>query len=322
MGKTPKAFISYSHQDREVATRIAEGLRAGGIEAWIDKYEIIPGDSLIKKIFEEGLSGADVFVVILTESSIKSNWVRQELDVALIKRIEGVTRVIPLKIGDVGIPDPLRALKWIDMSGDFNEKLRELQMAIYQIREKPPIGHPPEFIRNQLASVGGLSRIATAMGLFLLNTGRLETGDEESYRESELAEKLGLNPEETDDAVDELEGLGLVKTQDYLGTGPYSHGEVESTYALFLHFKDEGLGYDPEDDIKIAASAIAAEKQLDGDRLKELTGLSPLRINRAVGYIEDFGIARVEHEMGTGPFDFGYILATGNTRRFVEEKSK
>lgn len=322
MGKTPKAFISYSHEDRDIAIRIAEGLRAGGIEAWVDKFEIIPGDSLIKKIFEEGLAGADVFVVILTNSSIKSNWVRQELDVALIKRIEGITRVIPIKIGEVNIPDPLRTLKWIDMAGDFEEKLRELQMAIFQIREKPPIGHPPEFITNQLASVGGLSRIATALGLFFLHTGIPETGIEESFRESELAEKLGFTPEEADDAVDELASLGLVKTQDYLSTGPYSHGDVESTYALFIHFKDEGLEYSPEDDIKITASAIVAQKQVDGGRLKELTGLSPLRINRAVAYIEDFGIARVEHAIGTGSFDFDFIWATGNTRRFVEEKCK
>src|SRR5258706_11711853 len=131
MRKTPKAFISYSHADRAIAERVAEGLRTGGIEAWLDKYEIIPGDSLIKKIFEEGLAGADVFVVILTESSIKSNWVRQELDVALIRRIEGITRVIPLKVGNVNIPDPLRTLQWIDMAGDFDEKIRQLQMAIF-----------------------------------------------------------------------------------------------------------------------------------------------------------------------------------------------
>jgi hypothetical protein len=322
MRKTPKAFISYSHVDRAIAERIAEGLRAGGIEAWLDKYEIIPGDSLIKKIFEEGLAGADVFVVILTESSIKSNWVRQELDVALIKRIEGITRVIPLKIGNINIPDPLQTVQWIDMAGDFDEKLRQLQMAIFQIRAKPPIGHPPEFIRNQLASVGGLSRLATALGLYFLQTGTPNTGNEESFRESELAEELGFTPEEADDAVDELLSLGLVKTQDYLGTGPYSHGDVEATYALFLHFKDEGLGYDPEDDIKMTASAIAAQKQVDGKKIMELTGLTPLRINRAIGYIEDFGIARVEHAIGTGPFDFDFTFATGSTRRFVEEKAK
>lgn len=322
MGKTPKAFISYSHEDRELAIRIAEGLRSVGIDAWFDKYEIIPGDSLIKKIFEEGLAGADVFVILLTNSSIKSNWVRQELDVALIKRIEGITRVIPLKIGNVNIPDPLRTLKWIDMDGNFDERLRELQMAIYQVREIPPIGQPPEFIRNHLASVGGLSRLATAVGLYFLHSGIEETGNEESIRESELAEKLGFSPEEADDAIDELVNLGLIKTHDYLGTGPYSHGEVEPTYALFLHFQNEGMAYNPEDDIKTTASAIVAQKQLDGNKLKELTGLSPLRINRAIGYIEDSGIARVQHAIGTGPFDFDFVLATGSTRRFVDEKCK
>jgi hypothetical protein len=208
------------------------------------------------------------------------------------------------------------------MEGEFDEKLRELQMSIFQIREKPALGRPPEFIRNQLASVEGLSRLASALGLFFLHTGLPDTGNEEFFRESELAERLELTPEETDDAIDELKNLGFVETQDYFGTGPFSHGDVEPTYALFLHFKDEGLEYNPEDDIKITASAIVSQKQVDGKTLKEVTGLSPLRINRAVAYVEDFGIARVEHAIGTGPFNFDFIWATGNTRRFVEEKCK
>ncbi len=320
--KNPKVFLSYSHEDRDIATRIAEGLRVVGIEAWLDKWEILPGDSLIQKIFEEGLAGVDVFVIILSDNSVQSRWVKQELDVALIKRIEGISRVIPLKLGDVAIPDPLRTLRWIDMTGDFDGKLRELQMAIYQIRERPPLGHPPDFIRNHLASVGGLSRIATAMGLALMRTGIQDTGNEEGFRASELAERIGLTPEETNDAIDELESLGLIKTFNYFGTGPFSHGDVEPTYALFLHFKNEGLEYDPEEDVKKIASALAAQKQIDGHKLKELIELSALRINRAVAYIEDYGIARVEHAMGTGPFDFDVILATGTTRRFVEENCR
>jgi hypothetical protein len=255
----PKAFISYSHEDRDIAAHIADGLIQVGIDAWIDKYEIIPGDSIIKKIFEDGLSGADVFLIILSENSIKSKWVKQELEVALIMRIEGETRIIPLKMGNVKIPAPLKPLMWIDMDGDFSQKIRELQMAIYQIREKPPIGLPPEFIKNRLASVAGLSRLGTAAGLFFLHTGKPDTGMEEGIKESELAERLGLTPEETDDAIDELEKLGLVRTEDQMGTGPYSHAYVEPTYALFLHLKNEGLDYDSEEDIKITSSVKSWE---------------------------------------------------------------
>lgn len=322
MNKNPRAFISYSHNDRKLAFQIGESLRAGGIDAWVDEWEILPGDSLIQKIFSEGLAGADVFIIIVSQNSVESNWVKQELDVALIKRIEGAARLIPLRVDDVEMPEPLLPLMWLDMRGDFNVKIHELIMAIFQVRERPPLGRPPEFLYNQLKSVGGLSLIASKIGLSFVTSGSEVIGMEESRTASDLSEKLGLNPEETDDAVDELKNLGLVKTTDYFGTHPFSHGDVEPTYALFLHFKDEGLPYDPEQDIKTIAAAITAQKQLDGSKLQEITNLSPLRINRAVSYLEDYGIAKVTHEIGTGPFDFGYILATSTTRRFVEENCK
>lgn len=318
----PKAFLSYSQADRNLAVRIAEGLRASGIETWFDQWEILPGDSLIQKIFAEGLSGADAFIVLISPNSVSSRWVQQELDVALIRRIEGVTRIIPVISGEVQIPESLRPLKWIRIDEDFDSALRQLLMSIYQVYERPPIGQPPEFIEKALVSVGGLSRIATAMGVFLINTGSHELGNEESFSAKQLSERLGLSPEKTDDAIDELKKLGLVETMNYLGTAPFSHGHVEPTYALFLHFRDAGLQYDPEEDIRVVASAVAAEKQVDGNGLRTLTNLSPLRINRAVAYLKDYGLAQVIQTMGTAPFDFRDIIATGATRRFVAEHCK
>jgi hypothetical protein len=111
MSIRPKAFLSYSHNDKNEAIKIAEALRAGGIEIWLDRWEILPGDSLIQKIFEEGLAGADAFLVLISKNSILSPWVRQELDVAMIKRIEGITRIIPLVLDGVQPPDVKDALQ-------------------------------------------------------------------------------------------------------------------------------------------------------------------------------------------------------------------
>lgn len=315
----PRAFLSYSHADRDIATQVAQRLQAGGIEVWFDRWEILPGDSLIRKIFEEGLAGADAFIILLSESSVQSRWVQEELNAALIRRIEGVTRVIPVRIDDAQIPLPLRTLQWVDMNQGFDAALQHLQMAIFEVRERFPIGQPPEFVVAQMASVGGLSRIATALGLFFASTGKYDIGSEETFRAADLSERLELSPQETDDAVDELESLGLAETLNYLGTHPFTHGEVWPTYALFLHFQGQALDYDPEEDIKAVASAIAAQERTSGEKLRELTGLPPLRINRAVAYLEDYGIVRVIKEMGTAPFDFGAVWATGTTRRFVAE---
>jgi DNA-binding transcriptional regulator GbsR (MarR family) len=322
MKKNIKAFISYSHEDRVIAINIADNLRANGIEAWIDQYEILPGDSLIKKIFEEGLQGADVFIILLSNNSVESKWVKQELDVATIKRIDGLTRIIPIRLDNVKVPNSLLALKWIDFSNNPQEKTEDLIHAIFEIREKPAIGPGPVFLEKNSVEVGGISQLATNVGRYFVTSGSPVTGNEESVVVKDLAEKLALSPKEIDDALDELENFGLVKTHNYLGSSPFSHSEVESTYALFLIFKSQGLDYDPEEDIKIVASAIVSQEQIDGKRIMELTGLSPLRINRAVGFLEDYGIVKVFHEIGTREFDFGFILATWKTRQFVEENCK
>lgn len=122
-----------------------------------------------------------------------------------------------------------------------------------------------------------------------------------------------------DDSIEELESFGMVRTVNFLGTAPYSYGDVTPTYDLYPHFKDRGLNYDPEEDIKVVASAIASYEYTDGNRLVKITGMSPLRINRAVAYLEDHGIVKTMHEMGSAPFDFGFIWSTGETRRFVEK---
>ena len=63
-------------------------MRYCGIDVWYDEWEIPPGESLRKKIFEEGITTCDVFFVYLTLNSISSIWVQKELDSALVHEIE------------------------------------------------------------------------------------------------------------------------------------------------------------------------------------------------------------------------------------------
>ncbi|MCX5903014.1 MAG: hypothetical protein NTV89_05970, partial [Proteobacteria bacterium] len=232
------------------------------------------------------------------------------------------TRIIPIVIDGTSPPAHLRALKWVDITVDYEGAVRELQKAIFQFYEKPPIGQQPEFLRGKVLTVGGLSRVATAVGFLLVGTGKHDIGNEENFSPKELQERLGLSVEEINDAIEELENHGIVEALQELGTYPYSHSQVTPTYALFLHFKGQGLDYDPDEDIKAVAAAIVVKNKTDGNALKEVTGLSPLRLNRAVNYLKDDGIIEVLQYLGTAPFDFGEVWATGATRRFVAENCK
>lgn len=289
---------------------------------WIDKYDIRPGDSLIRKIFEEGLAQSDFFLILLSAASTQSKWVTEELDAAMINKIEGITKIIPLLKEACTIPPQLRSLVWVDLSTDYTEGIRTLVKTMYGVFEKPPVSNAPEYVTTLRQSVGGLSSIASTLGSLLLSTKEDESGYEVSLSTKDLESSLpNLSPDEINDAVDELESYGLAKAHKVYGNAPYYFIEVSPTYALYLHFKNEGLDYDPEEDIRAVAAAVVAKNSLTGDQLREIVPLSPGRLNRAVAYLEDYGHIRVIKTLGTAPYDFRELMATRLTRQFVQNNS-
>ena len=94
--QTATVFLSHSSDDKEVVREIAAGLHRYRLNVWFDEWEIRAGDSLRKKIFKDGLEACDVFLVLVTTSSLKSNWVQEELDAAFVKAVEQSARLIPV----------------------------------------------------------------------------------------------------------------------------------------------------------------------------------------------------------------------------------
>ena len=84
----PRVFLSHSKKDKDFIIKIANDLRIAQIDSWYDDWEIPPGTSIRKKIFEEGIPDCDVFFVYLSENSIDSYWVSKELDAAMTLQSE------------------------------------------------------------------------------------------------------------------------------------------------------------------------------------------------------------------------------------------
>jgi hypothetical protein len=102
---TLRVFISHASEDKErLVLKFADALRAKGIDAWLDKWEILPGDSLVDKIFEEGIKDAHAVIVVISSHSVNKPWVREELNAAVVKRINGLSKLIPVVIDDCQVP--------------------------------------------------------------------------------------------------------------------------------------------------------------------------------------------------------------------------
>ena len=111
-----RAFVSHSHDDKvRFVNHFAERLSAEGVEVWYDTWALRPGDSLTQRIFNEGLAGSDVVIVVLSVNSVDSNWVSEELNIATVRRIRGLCKIIPVVIDDVDIPASLDDILYLQI---------------------------------------------------------------------------------------------------------------------------------------------------------------------------------------------------------------
>jgi hypothetical protein len=110
-----RVFLSYSKSDQPTARYIADGLKRSGVHAWLDDWELGPGDSLREHIGSAATS-SDYILVLLSPASVESTWVRQEIDFALSRELaDRAIRLIPILIADCDIPAILRSRHYLDL---------------------------------------------------------------------------------------------------------------------------------------------------------------------------------------------------------------
>lgn len=160
--EAPKVFVSHASEDKQrFVLAFAERLRANGIDAWVDRWEMLPGDSLIDKLFEEGLKNASAVIVVLSVHSVEKPWVREELNAAAVARINKGTKLIPVVIDDCDVPEVLKSLlwEWIEDLTSYDDSFNRIVSAIFGTAVKPPLGQAPAHVMSAVATIGGLSKL-------------------------------------------------------------------------------------------------------------------------------------------------------------------
>jgi len=146
-----KVFISHSSIDKPFVERLATDLRTReGIDAWLDKWEILPGDRIPEKL-EEGLSQAGILVLVLSPESVKSQWVSYEKDAWLTAQVneekramqEARTpnrRLIPVLYKDCEKPFFLQSFLHVSINDqNYEAGFQELIQGIRGESGKPPL---------------------------------------------------------------------------------------------------------------------------------------------------------------------------------------
>ena len=122
------------------------------------------GDSsLVDKIYEEGLKQAQAVIVVLSRNSIDKPWVRDELNAAVVKRINGLSKLIPVVIDDCEVPEALKSTVWerIGSLKGYEGEFERIVRAILDHREKPPLGDLPLYTTTLVDRIPGLDETDT-----------------------------------------------------------------------------------------------------------------------------------------------------------------
>jgi len=128
-----KTFLSYSRVNEDFALKLAEELKSEGFDIWFDQLDIPPGarwDTEIEKALEE----SEIFMVIITPASAKSDNVLDEIGYA----IDTGKRILPVLLEAATLPLRLRRFQYVDFtSKSFNEGINSARELLGALIDQP-----------------------------------------------------------------------------------------------------------------------------------------------------------------------------------------
>jgi cyclophilin family peptidyl-prolyl cis-trans isomerase len=115
--KSLKVFLCHAHGDSAEVRKLYTRLINDGIDAWLDKEKLVPGQDWELEI-GKAVAESDVVVVCLSakfnQEGFRQREVRLALDAALEKP-EGDIFIIPARLDDTETPQSLKKWHWVDL---------------------------------------------------------------------------------------------------------------------------------------------------------------------------------------------------------------
>ncbi|GAK57315.1 methyltransferase type 11 [Candidatus Vecturithrix granuli] len=140
-------FLSYNSEDSEAVEQIAQYLEKSNLCPWLDKWNLIPGQSIVKGI-EDGLGKSSSCAIFIGKNGF-GPWHDKEKEIASIQQIQDPKfPVIPIFLPDAPQKPGLPHFLSINLAVDFRGKTLDDDDALWRlecgIRGTPPgKGRPP-----------------------------------------------------------------------------------------------------------------------------------------------------------------------------------
>ncbi len=299
----PPVFLRHSHEDVGLAKKIAEQFVSSGIKIWLDKSEMKAGDSLRRKT-EEGIDGCTHFCVLLTPSSIKSDWVAQELDEGFVKHIEGKCQLIPIRSNLKVEAMPIFLRNKYAPSIDPQDPRAAVEELISAIRgmTKPPLGTLPEAIALAQDIESAYSPTALVIAKYFVTRSKLGIKFDPDICIDELAKELKLPIDEVLCAVEDLESEEFLYRFGHIA--PDNNENLTAEESLFVEFDYRWMNWSAEEDAKSVATWMVNHNNSSPSptEISKALDLPARRVNPALCWLEQEALVDLYRAIGTRPF--------------------
>ena len=127
-----QVFLLYAHPDGALAEALAADLKKRGLSVWSHDAELLPGDNVWLRN-GEALKNSEAMVVLVSPESMRSEWVRGEIEYALgDQKYEG--RLFPVQVRPTpSMPWILREFKIFDARLGFTKIGESIAGALKQV---------------------------------------------------------------------------------------------------------------------------------------------------------------------------------------------
>lgn len=123
-------FISHSYKDKEFVDKLGVKLTVERIPVFVDRWEMNVGDSITQKI-EQAITDSSFLLVVLSKSSVTSDWCKREITSGLMLELEKRRVVVlPVLIEDCEIPLFLRDKFYADFRKNFDYGFNQIKTSI------------------------------------------------------------------------------------------------------------------------------------------------------------------------------------------------
>ena len=158
--KSKAVFLSYASQDAEVVARLAEALRAAGVEVWFDRNELVGGDAWDAKIRGQ-IKACALFVPVISantqarlEGYFRLEWklaAQRMHTMAAAKAFLLPVAIDGTKDADAHVPEEFREVQWTRLpeGGAGSKALEQFCARVRRLLEGEAKQQPPRAVQPE-----------------------------------------------------------------------------------------------------------------------------------------------------------------------------